>query len=44
LTIPKSIRSRISKDMQYNGYKKKNKGTNNDLQDRKLKIEQYELH
>jgi len=44
LTIPKSIRSRISKDMQYNGYKKKNKGKNNDLQNRKLKIEQYELH
>ena len=36
--------SRKSKDRKCNGQNKKNKKTNNDLQDRKLKSEQHECH
>jgi hypothetical protein len=40
------IRSRKSKDRQYNGQKKKNNRRNNDLQNitQKLKIKQQESH
>ena len=38
------IRSRKSKDRQHNGRKKKDKGTNNDVQTSHKRIEQYEVY